>query len=169
MAKRNGIRGKFIPKNPAKYCGNLDTIQYRSSYELHAFKIFDAHPDVIEWSSESVVIPYTSPKDNKQHRYFVDIYVKYKTKDGSYRVELIEIKPYNQTIPPEFGKRAKKTTILEAELTFAINKAKWAAATQYAKKRGWYFRIITERELWKGGRLSKRGASYLKYKKQKAK
>ena len=164
MTRRKTCQGRYIPKNPGKYVGNVNTIQYRSSYEYYAFKVFDLHPDVVEWSSESVVIPYISPKDGKQHRYFVDIYVKYKTKDGKYRVELIEIKPYSQTQPPKHGNKAKKSTIVESQLTWEVNKSKWKAASEYAKKRGWTFRIITEKELWKGsGGISGRGRGYVKH------
>ena len=36
---------------------------------------------------------------------------------------------------------------VEESMTFIKNQAKWAAATEWAKNRGWEFKIITEYEL----------------------
>jgi hypothetical protein len=60
----------------------------------------DEHPDVLEWSSEEVVIPYRSPIDGKVHRYFVDFWVKKKDRSGNIICDLIEVKPFSQTKPP---------------------------------------------------------------------
>lgn len=107
----------------------------------------DSHPDVIEWSSEQVVVPYRSPIDNRVHRYFVDFYVKLKTKDGNIEKRLIEIKPKKQTEQParQTGKPTKR--YIEEVKTWGVNQAKWKAANEYAKDRSMTFQILTEIEL----------------------
>ena len=65
------IQGIFLPINPKKYIGNEKPV-YRSGYELKFFRWCDNNPNVLEWASEAVIIPYTSPIDGKVHRYFTD-------------------------------------------------------------------------------------------------
>lgn len=36
---------------------------------------------------------------------------------------------------------------MEEQCTYAVNQAKWKAARQYAKQRGWKFIVLTEDEL----------------------
>lgn len=108
----------------------------------------DKHPDVLEWNSEEVVVPYRSPIDNKIHRYFVDFWVKKKNhSDGKIEVVLIEVKPKVQCSPPKVqtGKPTKR--YINEVHTWGVNEAKWKAATEYAKDRGWKFLIFTEHEL----------------------
>lgn len=141
------MKGKFKPKNPDKYKGNPTDIVYRSSWELTFMMRLDSHPDVLEWSSEEIKIPYRSPIDNKLHRYFVDFYVKIKTKDGNIEKRLIEVKPKKQTKPPikPTGRITKR--YVEEVKTWGVNQAKWEAAEQYAANRLMKFQIITEDEL----------------------
>ena len=61
---------------------------------------------------------------------------------------LVEIKPYDQTIPPKKRGRKKLETFLNEQKTYRVNKDKWQAASQYAKKMGWDFVIMTEYELF---------------------
>lgn len=113
-------------------------------------KIFfwcDSTRGVIKWGSECVVIPYKKPTDQKIHRYFVDIIIVYKSKSGKEITEIIEIKPYAQTLPPK-KKRKGKSNLYET-VNYAINIAKWKAATEWAKKRGIQFRIMTEKDLFR--------------------
>ena len=48
-------RGKFSPKNPAKYVGTK-TAMYRSSWEHSFMRLCDEHPNVHQWASESIRI-----------------------------------------------------------------------------------------------------------------
>ena len=66
-------KGLFRPKNPSKYRGDPSNIIFRSSWELRFMTYLDAHPDVLEWSSEEFCIPYVSPIDGRIHRYFPEI------------------------------------------------------------------------------------------------
>jgi hypothetical protein len=87
-----------------------------------------------------------SPVDNKYHRYFVDFQVQIRRKDDSLYTYLIEIKPEAQTRPPVIQRRVTKKYITEV-MTWGKNEAKWKAATEYAKDRGWEFIILTEKHL----------------------
>ena len=69
-------QGLFYPKNTEKYKGDFSNIVYRSSWELKFMHWADESKNVLEWSSEELVIPYLSPLDNKMHRYFVDFKIK---------------------------------------------------------------------------------------------
>jgi hypothetical protein len=129
-----------------KYKGPADPI-YRSSWELKFFRWCDKNPNVVEWSSESVVVPYTSPIDGRAHRYFVDNVVKIK--EGKEIIKyLIEIKPKRQTIKPTSHGNKKKSTILYESLTYVKNIAKWEAAKAWCNKRGYKFQILTEDHLF---------------------
>ena len=103
--------------------------------------------NIIEFSSEEIVIPYKSPIDNKFHRYFVDFYIKVKQSDNTIKEYLIEIKPSKQTVEPVVTKKKKRNTILTEQTMWVVNQSKWSAAREYANKRGWEFIILTEKEL----------------------
>lgn len=141
----NFRQGTYKPINRNKYKGKNNPT-YRSGWELKFFKFCDNNPNVLEWSSETVIIPYINPIDNKPHRYFVDNMVYIKEGEVKKRY-LIEIKPSKQTLPPTISKNKKKSTMIYEQVTYAQNKAKWAAAVDYAKKHNMEFKIITEKEL----------------------
>ena len=69
-----------------------------------------------------------------------------KEKSGKLKKYVIEIKPKKQTLPPVKKKRVTKGFIAEAK-TYAVNQAKWSAATDFALDNGCEFKIITEDEL----------------------
>jgi len=139
-------QGFFRPRNPQKYKGDPQNIIYRSSWELKFYLECDKRDDIIEWSSEEIIIPYVSPKDNKVHRYFPDAVIKVRDKDGKIITIMIEIKPLAQTSPPVKKKGVTKGFINEV-LTYAVNEAKWEQAQKYCDKKGWKFQIMTEKEL----------------------
>ena len=138
-------QGKFVPRNPSKYIGNVNDICYRSGWERKFMIWCDTTPSVLSWGSEEVVIPYISPVDNRPHRYFVDFIIKYKTSTGEIKKALVEIKPKAQTMLPKQRKRTQR--YLEEVKTYAVNQAKWKYADEWAKDRGIEFRILTEKEL----------------------
>ena len=143
---KNLYQGKFIPKNPSKYKGDISNIIYRSGYELKFMNWCDLNSDVLEWGSEEVVIPYRSPLDNRVHRYFVDFLVKVKQTDNTYKMILVEVKPYRFTQEPKIPKRRTKRFINEVK-QWGVNLAKWESATEFCIDRGWEFKLITEKEL----------------------
>jgi hypothetical protein len=140
MPKYN--QGIFKPINPQKYKGDPTNIVYRSGWECRLMSHFDLHPDVIWWSSEEKIIPYRSPIDNKIHRYFPDFLVHMKTSSGKLETVLVEVKPKAQTIPPTRSKNQRK--YLSEVMTWGVNEAKWRAAEEYCKDRGYKFMIMTE-------------------------
>jgi hypothetical protein len=140
-------QGKYKPQNPKKYIGDPTDIVYRSSWEMRLMKKFDESENVLAWSSESVIIPYFSPVDNKMHRYFMDFLVVAKGPNDTKVVSLIEVKPYAQTLPPKVSKGRKKQTIINETMTYLVNQAKWKAAEEYCRKKGWHFKVVTEKEL----------------------
>ena len=139
-------KGSYKPKNPEKYKGDVSSIIYRSGWERSCMNYFDNNPNVIEWQSEEVIIPYRSPIDGRLHRYFPDFKIKVRDKTGKISTYLIEVKPFNQTQPPVLKSRKTKRYINEVK-TYGINSSKWDAALQYCADRGWKFQIITEHEL----------------------
>lgn len=138
--------GRFIPKHPKKYVGDPSNIIYRSSWECKLMSWLDQNPAIISWASEELIIPYVSPVDNRQHRYFPDFLVKMRTRDGTLKTMILEVKPKKQTMQPEVRKRITKQYLAEVQ-TWGVNQAKWKAATEYCLDRGWEFRLITEDHL----------------------
>ena len=68
----------------------------------------DKNERILEWGSEEIALPYRSPVDSKIHRYFVDFYIKVKSKDGKVGKYLVEIKPEKFTKPPAIPKKKTK-------------------------------------------------------------
>lgn len=138
-------QGFYKLKNPEKYKGNVNNIVYRSSWELKVLKWLDNNPSVIWFSSEELIIPYFSPVDNRQHRYFPDFVINIKNKDGVKKTYVIEVKPEHQTKVPTQKRRTKK--YIQEAATYVVNQSKWRAADKFCQDHGWEFRILTEREL----------------------
>jgi hypothetical protein len=139
-------KGKFRPKFPEKYKGDPTNIIYRSLWERNCMIYFDQNPNVLNWSSEEIIIPYKSPIDGKWHRYFPDFVIKVRNKYNQTETYVIEVKPYKETKEPEIKKRITKQYLYEVQ-TWGINSAKWNAAKEFCDDRKWKFKIITEREL----------------------
>lgn len=142
-------QGIYKPNNKTKYKGDVTNVVYRSHWEKCVFMWCDKNSEVLEWSSEEIVIPYLHEVDKKIHRYFVDVYIKYKSGE----TVLVEIKPDAQTKPPTGNRRTRK--YLEEGLTFVQNQCKWRAAQEFAEDRGWKFVIWTEKTLQEMGILQK--------------
>ena len=140
-------QGFFKPRNPKKYRGDPTNIVYRSGWERKVMQNLDENSSVLSWSSEEVIIPYVSPVDGRTHRYFVDFYVEAIQLDGTVKTMLLEVKPRAQTIEPQVPKRRTKRFINEV-VTWGVNQAKWKAAEDYCRYKGWEFKLITEKELF---------------------
>ena len=138
--------GKYKVKNKEKYIGNLQECEYRSSWELRYMKYLDNRSSVLEWGSETIIIPYYNPIEKKTRKYYVDFFVKVRNTKGLIEKYIIEIKPYIQCFPPKIPKR-KTAKYNNAIRTYIVNQSKWKAAKNYSEKRDWKFIIITEKEL----------------------
>ena len=136
-------QGIFTPKNQDKFIGSKAV--YRSGLELKFFRFCDDNPNVLEWGSENIIVPYISPLDNRAHRYYVDNYIAIK--EGSEVVKyLVEIKPSKQTKPPTTKYRKRQHLIYEQK-QYVINQAKWKYANDFCLDNGFEFKILTEDQL----------------------
>lgn len=155
--------GKYQCKNPKKYRGRLDAIEYRSLWELRMMEWCDKTDSVLMWASEEHVIPYFDPVKNKRRRYFMDFWCKMQTPKGIQEY-LIEVKPGKESDffvkALQEGKepgapRPKPTTANPKVMqrwyaecaTAATNTAKWKAALKFASRNKMKFMIFTERQL----------------------
>ena len=137
-------QGIYKIQNPEKYVGNRAP-RYRSSWE-HTFMMFcDNNPSVQQWSSESVKIPYRDPLTNRQTIYVPDFFIQYVDKAGSMLVELIEVKPRNQSALESVGKSKYN------QAQYVKNQAKWQAAQIWCKRQGIKFRVLSEGDLFHQG------------------
>jgi hypothetical protein len=142
----NTYKGTYRVEHAAKYKGDITQIVYRSTWELRFMKWCDFNPSVLEWGSETVIIPYISPVDKRVHRYFVDFYMKVLDKSGVTKKYLVEIKPEKFTKPPTKPKRITKKFIDEV-FQYGVNEAKWKAAFEFCEDRNMKFLILTEKDL----------------------
>jgi hypothetical protein len=74
-----------------------------------------------------------------------DFFIVYMDKDGSKHAELIEVKPMNQITMARAGKSSGRQTQV------IINRAKWEAATAYARQNRITFRVLSEEQLFHQG------------------
>ena len=138
-------QGKFTLKNPDKYVGTK-VPTYRSSWEFAFMKFCDEHPSVAQWASEAIRIPYRNPLSGKYTIYVPDFFIAYNDKSGKQRVEVIEVKPANQTTLEKAGRSRTN------QLHYVVNQAKWNAARAWCKQKGIIFRIIGEGDIFHQGR-----------------
>ena len=143
----NFKKGKYRVINYKKYKGDPTGVVYRSGWEHEVMKWCDSNPNVKRWWSEEVAIPYRKPTDGKVHRYFPDFWIQIRNSQGIKEGILIEVKPKAQTNPPKKKSRITKRYLREV-YTYGINEAKWKAATEYCKDRGWKFQILTEEHIF---------------------
>ncbi len=134
------VQGKYTPKHPEKYVGTYPIV-YRSSWELKVMQKFDTHPNVVNWASESLKIPYQNPFTGKYTVYVPDFVVTYVDAKGNLKAEIIEVKPAKET----FLERAKS---LRAKAAVALNTYKWAAANAFARQHGMTFRVMNEENIF---------------------
>lgn len=141
-------RGYFKPSNPSKYVGDLNKIEFKSGLELAAFRQFDNHSSIINWSVENVKVPYRY--NNKSHIYIVDMWANIKQRDGSIKEYLVEIKHKKNVDKPSYNKRKSKRYDEDLD-EWMKNKAKWKAAAKYAISKNIKFRIITNELIYGKG------------------
>lgn len=150
MRGKNFKQGIYQVKNPEKYIGDLQRVVYRSSWELRVMTIFDLSKNVLRWGSETFIIPYFSPLDNKWHKYYIDFWVEFLSNKGCVEKYLIEVKPKSETLKPIISGRItekKKNNYVLAMQTYIVNTRKWIAAEEFCKKGGIKFLILTEDKL----------------------
>lgn len=136
-------QGVYRVTNPNKYVGKRAP-RYRSGWE-HAFMRFcDTNDHILQWASESIVIPYRHPLTGKMTNYVPDFLVVYRNKNNTMRAEVVEIKPKKQSIIESKASARDRAVV-------AVNYAKWDAATKWCRRQGLQFRVITEDDIFRNG------------------
>jgi hypothetical protein len=136
-------QGKFTPTHPEKYIGKR-TPTFRSSWEWAFMRFCDNNPSIQKWASEAISIPYKDPFTGKNTIYIPDFFIQYVDKQGQPHVELIEVKPQNQTVLEKVGKNRNN------QYQYVKNIAKWRAAQSWCKSQGIKFRVLNEQDLFQG-------------------
>ena len=108
----------------------------------------DTHPNVIQWGSECVRIPYTNPLTGKGTIYVPDFLIKYQDQRGRQRTELIEIKPKKETFMEAAKSRRDKAFVI-------VNTAKWSAAIAFCARHNVKFRVLNEDSIFQSKGKSK--------------
>lgn len=138
-------QGKFNLKNPDKYIGGKSPT-YRSSWEFAFMRMCDNNQNIKQWASEAIKIPYRNPFTGKYTIYVPDFFIVYDDKNGKQHVELVEVKPANQTLKEKVGNSTSN------KAHFVLNQAKWQAARAYCKQKGMLFRIVNEGDIFHQGK-----------------
>ena len=141
---------RFVPKTPSKYVGVVNNNIMRSSWEKKFAIWCDSNPSMIQWNSEGIPIQYWHSVDQKVRRYYIDFFVKLRTKDGSITKLAIEVKPASQRNPPVKPKRRtakSEQRYINECITYQQNQDKWKAAEQWCNQNGFKFIVMTEHEL----------------------
>jgi hypothetical protein len=136
--------GTYTVANTSKYVGNKPPF-YRSSWELAFMRMCDAHPNILKWASENVKIPYQNPATGRYANYVPDFMIQYRDKNGVEHVELIEIKPSNQTTM-ENARTGRN------QMATVINAAKWTSAQEWCERKGIKFKVINEDQIFKNNK-----------------
>lgn len=153
----NNRAGWYKIVNPEKFIPPIDShmksfnestmsVQFKSSLELQSIRYCDANPHVVHWSIEPFHVKYIKPTDGKVHRYFIDLFIEFSSKDKF----IVEVKSKGETIPPKKPQKNTQKAIMnyqKAIQTYSINSAKWLAATEFAIQNNMRFIILTEEQL----------------------
>jgi len=137
-------QGVFQPTNPAKYVGKKSP-RYRSGWEMAFMRFCDTNDHVLQWASESIVIPYRHPLTGKMTNYVPDFLVVYRDKNNTMKAEVVEIKPKKQSIIESKASNRDRAVV-------AVNYAKWDAATKWCRRQGLTFRVVTEEDIFRNGK-----------------
>jgi len=144
-------KGHYYPKNPTKYKGDPNKIVYRSLWERKVMLWLDENPNVLEWWSECLAIPYYDPIKKKTRRYFPDFWVHVKNKKNEEKQFILEVKPRKYSVKPrtktQFNTKSAYRNYIIKVANYYNNQMKWQAAREYCKKNGMEFQVLTEHDL----------------------
>lgn len=135
----NAKTGKYFLVNPQKYEGTQIPI-FKSDLERRCMMYLDNNPAILKWSYEPSSIKYYDPIHKKVRRYYIDF--RAIVKRGPIQKTIwLEVKPLKECKVP--SSRCDQQT----KITWVINNAKWQAASQLAKQKGFEFHILNESQL----------------------
>jgi hypothetical protein len=141
-------QGIYKPRYPEKNI-NQTPIEYRSQLEFEYMWRVEKSSNILKWGSETIWVPYYNKVKKRVCQYWVDLYVETKNQ-GIIIVEIKperEIKAIKENKRPKATKKKKRSTLLYETKMWIINKSKWEAANDFAKKKGWKFMIVSEKHL----------------------
>lgn len=143
--------GLYKVKNIDKYLGNVNHVEFKSSWEYKFCVYCDLTPEILKWGCEILVIPYVD-RFSKSRRYIPDFYMECRSLKHSDILNkfLVEVKPDKETREPVIPKTISPSKLknLEWELnTWHTNKHKWVYAIEWCKSRDIIFRLVTEKQL----------------------
>jgi len=139
-------QGIYKPVNGNKLLSKKPII-YRSGLELSVMLVLDKSSIVKKWGSEHTIIPYYKSVEKRYARYFMDFTVIVEI-NGKLETWLLEVKPEKQCKAPSSntGNKKRSTVIYEQQM-WSINQDKWEAAKNYADKKGYIFKLLTEKNI----------------------
>ena len=123
----NNFKGKFTPKNPEKYSGNVKKIIYRSSWERLLMVYCDKKDQILQWSSEEYKIPYVF--EGKNRTYYPDFWIEMVDHTGEIQ---------------EKDHRDKTSLSKEVE----DQQGQVETGEKFAKENHMTFEVMTEKELF---------------------
>jgi len=133
-------QGYYKTIHTEKYIGKELPI-FRSGIEREFFIFLDKNPNVLRWSSESIVIPYFDAVKLKNRKYYIDNYVEIK-EGNIIKKYLIELKDHKETKKPNPKSKQKRSTKLYNECQWITNNCKWKYAVEFAKKNNCEFLLL---------------------------
>ena len=147
----NTLKGHYLPEHPEKVMTRQGELPaFKSKLEWKMMRYCDLTPAVVKWCYEPpfAVVPYYDKGAKKNRHYYVDfvLWVKDPKAPGGVRQVWIEIKPYDQTIPPKVKQRVSESQVFTIK-TYITNQCKWEAARRYCTAHGFDFIVVTEKEL----------------------
>ena len=140
---RSWAQGYYEVLNADKYVGKGKP-RYRSGWEFSFMKFCDTNDHILQWASESIVIPYRHPLTGRMTNYVPDFLITYRTRDNRMCAEVIEIKPKKQSVVESKASARDRAVV-------AVNYSKWDAATKWCRRQGLQFRVINEDQIFRNG------------------
>lgn len=143
MAYTKSHEGRFIPRHPERYFGDIETIWFRSNPELQFMNYLDIDPYIESWTSEHSGTMIEYEYQGQIRKYFPDFLVRFsddrlnrrknKLTQSRESVCLIELKPRNHFDGSHPHSDADEV---------AVNQAKFEAARKFCAERNWSFRVL---------------------------
>ena len=138
----------YLPEYPEKYAGKQPIIA-RSNWEYKFCRWLDLNPNILRWASEPIKINYYDPVTKKKRGYYPDFLFVARNKEDLISKHLIEIKPHKQAVKPRNSKKKLRSQLIEEQMLYMRNQAKWIAANAWCQQHDISFNILTEQELFK--------------------
>lgn len=144
----SSLHGRYFPTHPEKVISKDNLLPaFKSKLEYKMMRYCDVTDAVVKWAYEPpfAIIPYYDKGAQKNRHYYVDFVLWVKDDKNNIKQVWVEIKPYDQTIPPKIHRVTESA--VTAMKTYVTNQCKWKAARKFCNSHGFDFIVVTEREL----------------------